>query len=260
MRERKRNFNELVDWMKSQGPVLVCFSGGMDSGLLAHAARLSGAPHACLMGVSEIRSGRATSRARALARALEVALLEILTSEISDPAFRANGPDRCYLCKCALFSAARKVARERGLKTIVDGTNVSDLSDVRPGMQAAQELGVRSPYLELGWSKEDIRSAARALNLPLPESPTTCLATRFFEGIPIDPSLFPVIDDVEQQLESLGFSMVRARVTDTGLRLEVAPEEVPRLHSALSLLRYPEGYIIDIAPEGYRPSGSRKAR
>lgn len=251
----------LSKWFEMAGPTLVCFSGGTDSGLLAFAALVAaartGTLSACYSAETGVRGRFARERLRAAASRLDLTVLETRIALLENRAFAANGPDRCYVCKRAIFTSALRLAEEHGLRTVVDGTNTSDLRDDRPGLRAARECGIRSPYLELGWDKATIRELAESLRLPLPRTSTTCLATRFPTGTPVDEHLLPLVESIEGQLADLGYQCVRARVTAEGFRIEVAPEEVARLERDIGLLTYPAGYIIEVDPRGYRPMGMR---
>lgn len=246
----------LTRWFKDNGPSVVCFSGGADSGLLLFAASKSSVPFAAIFADSAIRTSSAKERVKKFVFFLNAPLVSINTEELDIPEFVSNSPNRCYFCKKEIFSKALAMATELGFSLVVDGTNASDLSDHRPGLKASVELGVRSPYIELGIEKEEILNSIQALELKLPLSPTTCLATRFPYGTPINPSLFPLIEDIESQVLKLGFSDVRARITDAGFRLEVPLLEIERLRKQMNLIKYPPGYIISVDPAGYRPSGS----
>lgn len=246
---------KLKKWFEENAPVAICFSGGIDSGLLVFAAREASVPFIVCYGESPAEGEEAKSRVHSFVKWAGASLCCFKTDELKNENYLNNPPDRCYYCKVELFSKATSLAKARGISTIIDGTNVSDLSDHRPGMKAAEEFGIRSPYVELNISKPEIKDTVKRLGLPLPPRPTTCIATRFPFGVRIQPELFEIIRNIEKQVLNLGFSDVRARVSDGGFRIEVPKEEVPRLMTLKHLIIYPIGYKITIDPEGYRPAG-----
>jgi uncharacterized protein len=135
-----------------------------------------------------------------------------------------NPPDRCYLCKRALFTRLIAVAEEQGFAAVLDGSNVDDLTDYRPGLRALGELGVKSPFLECGIGKEDVRRLARALGLPTWRKPTnTCLLTRIPFGRKITMETLQRIEEAERLLLDRGYDWVRVRCHGDLARIEVAP-------------------------------------
>lgn len=251
-----KHLNSLIDWFnkyKSQ-KVGVCFSGGVDSGVLLYAANLSKTSCYAITAKSPIRTEKSFQNAKSFTESLDIPFIEIKTDEWERPEFLKNGSDRCYICKVVLFSTIRK-ANSLNTALLVDGTNIDDLKDFRPGLKAVKEFNVKSPYKELQMGKKEILKISEDCSLPLPSRATTCLSTRFLPGTEINPDLFPVIEKIENSVLSLGFSDVRARVTKDGFRLEVPGEEVPGLYEKVDLIEYPSGYKIEVDPEGYRPAG-----
>ena len=174
--------------------------------------------------------------ARTIARGLKAPHLVVTTGEFGNEDFRRNVPERCYLCKHIRFSALLELARSRGYAHVADGTNADDLDDYRPGMRAVKELGVRSPLLEAGFTKEDIRRASRRRGLPgWQRPPAACLASRCPYGEALTPEKLAMIDAAERYLAAKGFSPCRVRTHDLGGGRFMARIEVPRAHMAAHL-------------------------
>jgi uncharacterized protein len=213
------------------GSAVVAFSGGVDSSVvLAVAARALGPRALGLVGVSASLAAEELAEAREVARHAGAELLCLPTSELDDPDYAANRPDRCFHCKTGLYVACRRVAAERGLAWILNGTNADDLGDWRPGLRAADEAGVRSPLLEAGLRKDEVRAVARRLGLPNWDKPAQpCLASRLPYGTAVTRERLAAVEAVERQLHALGFREVRARHHGEEVRLEVEPARVPEL-------------------------------
>jgi pyridinium-3,5-biscarboxylic acid mononucleotide sulfurtransferase len=223
---------ELAAWLGERAPVSIGFSGGVDSAYLAVAARLALGPDRVLaiIGRSPSYPAAQWAAAREVARAFDVPVLELDTAELEDPRYAANPSNRCYFCKTELWSKLVPVARERGFATIVDGTNADDVSDWRPGAQAAREHGVASPLAELGFSKQDIRDASRRLGLPTWQQPSSpCLSSRLPYGIEVTPARLRQIERAEEALRALGVTGdLRVRYHEDLARVELAPDELSR--------------------------------
>jgi uncharacterized protein len=243
------------------GSLLVAFSGGVDSTLLAFAAHASlGDRCAAVLASSNTYPENELISARNLADRLGLRLIEVETSELADPRFSANDSDRCYYCKSELFGLLERVADVEGLAWVADGSNADDLADHRPGRRAARELGVVSPLAEAGMTKSDIRTLARDLGLPNWDKPSmACLASRFpyFEAI-TDEGLQRV-SSAEDAVRALGLGQFRVRSHGTIARIEVAPAELERawaLRQAITAALHGAGFTyatLDL--DGYR-SGS----
>lgn len=208
--------------------VLVAYSGGVDSTLLAFTANaVLGDSCLSVMAVSDTYPESECEHARRIAGQLGIPLIEVDTHELVDPQFRANAPDRCYHCKIELFGLLRTVADNRGLKHVVDGSNVDDLGDHRPGSQAAREIGVVSPLQQAGMTKDDIREIARMLTLPNWDKPSmACLASRFPYGQEITEAGLQSVAFAEESLRQLGLRQFRVRAHGDVARVEVDPEEM----------------------------------
>ncbi len=215
------------------GSAAVAFSGGVDSTLLLALCRDVLGPEQTLALTlhSELTPTVERERAVELARLLGVRHIEVPFRALDFPAIAANPPDRCYHCKRAMFERLQEVARSEGMAVLVHGANVDDLRDYRPGLRAAEELGVRAPFLEAGLTKADIRALSRELGLPTWDQPSlACLASRIPYGTPLTPEALARIDAAETYLrEAFGLRQVRVRDHFPIARLEVEPEDIPRL-------------------------------
>lgn len=212
------------------GSALVTFSGGVDSTVLAQVAHDALGPRAAaLTAVSPSLAAGELEEARALAARIGIRHLVVASREVENPAYAANPANRCFFCKTELFRLAAATARELGFAHVVEGTHPDDLTGPRPGLQAAREHGVRSPFLDVGLGKAAIRALARDLGLPNAEKPALpCLASRFPTGTAVTVGRLSQVDRCEQGLRALGFTQVRARFHGTTVRLEVPPSDLPR--------------------------------
>ena len=208
--------------------VLVAYSGGVDSTLLAFCAHaVLGDSCKAVLASSDTYPDHEAQQARELAASLGFTLLEVETSELADPRFAANTPDRCYYCKSELFGLLCRVAEVHGLTHIADGSNYDDLSDHRPGSRAAAECGVVHPLQEVGLTKSEIRDLARELGLPNWNKPSmACLASRFPYGEQITDASLARVAKTEILLREMGLGQFRVRAHGYLARVEVAPDEM----------------------------------
>lgn len=242
------------------GRVLLGYSGGVDSALLAVVGRqaLGAERFLAVIGRSASYPEVQWRTAVDLARRFDVPLLEIDTHELQDPRYLSNPVNRCYFCKSELWTRLDEVARARGFDTIIDGTNADDLGEHRPGLPAAAERRVRSPLAELGWTKADVRAASRALNLPTWDAPAApCLSSRVRYGLEITPERLRQVEQGEAYLRSLGVTGdLRVRHHGTQARVEVTPDEMARVRGmwdAVSSFFAGLGFAaVELDPEGYR--------
>lgn len=214
---------------------LVAYSGGVDSAVVAKAAQVAlGARAVAVTGVSASLASGELEVARRIAGAIGIRHETINTDELSDPGYLANAPNRCWHCKTELYNQMRLLARELGFSQIVNGTNLDDLGDFRPGLQAASEHDVLSPLVECGIGKQGVRQLALDWGLEVWDKPASpCLSSRVVYGLEITPARLARIDAAEALLKDLGFTSVRVRCHQDELaRLEVAGGEIVRLADA----------------------------
>jgi pyridinium-3,5-biscarboxylic acid mononucleotide sulfurtransferase len=257
-RSKETRLSSLLDEMES---VLVSFSGGVDSSyLLKIAHRALGARAVAATGLSQTYAPEEIDDARIVAREIGAELVFVDTAELTDPRYADNTHQRCFFCKTELYSRLKEVAESRGLRHVVDGSNLDDLDDFRPGMRAARELGVRSPLQEVELSKAEIRVLSERLGLRTWDKPAVaCLSSRFAYGDPITVDKLRQVAAAESAVRRLGFSGFRVRHHDDIARLEVPRDQLTRavecadeLVDALRLAGYQHA-VLDLA--GYR-SGS----
>jgi uncharacterized protein len=223
---------QLLATLAGYGSCVVAFSGGVDSAVVAKVAQLAlGESAVAVTGVGEALAAGELEEAREVARLIGIRHLERETEELARPGYVENSPTRCYHCKTELYTHLEDVARELGFAVIVNGANVDDLGDYRPGMTAAREHQVRSPLAECGFTKQDVRQLAAEWELPVWDKPATpCLASRIAYGQQVTPERLRMIDAAEQHLRSLGLREVRVRYHEGDLaRLEVPAAAIARL-------------------------------
>lgn len=220
--------NLLRRWFEQAGSVLVCFSGGLDSAfVLAVAHEVLGDRAVALTATGPALAPSEYDEARAIAARLGVRHELHDAGEMQQPGYVANEPDRCFHCKSALYVLAHRLQQQLGLACVVNGTNVDDLGDYRPGLQAAEQASVRSPLLDVGMAKSEVREAARAMGLEVWAKPAAaCLASRIPYGTPVTAERLAQVAGFEAALRALGLAQVRVRHHGTLARIEVAPDRV----------------------------------
>ncbi len=260
-------FQLLKENLKKMERVIVAFSGGVDSTFLLKAATLSGLSDIlAVTGVSESIPPEEVSFAREFARALNVKYREIRTDELNDNNYVNNPPERCYYCKKELFTKLREIADREGYHFIVDGTNADDMNDWRPGMRAAREEGVRSPLLEAGLGKEEIRMLSKSLGLPSWDKPATpCLASRFPYGYRITREALMKVYRAESFIRGLGVRELRVRYHGDLARIEISPGDFMKIMDSETRKRLVEHFkeigfkFITLDLEGFRSGSSNES-
>ncbi len=245
----------------AKGPSLVvAYSGGVDSAYLAYAAhQVLGDRMLAVTALSASYSGRDRREAEAVVARCRFPHQFIETDELSNPSYRRNHPDRCFFCKDELFDKLDALAAERGFAAVAYGVNVNDQGDWRPGQRAALRHKVLAPLLDAGLTKADIRELARQAEIPVWNRPASaCLASRIAYGIEVTPERLSVVEQGEEALRALGFRQFRVRHHDNLVRIEIAPEELPRALDPEMARRFveifkPLGFsFVTLDLEGYR--------
>lgn len=223
-------FLDLLRTRVERRRALVCFSGGIDSTVVLAACVRAGLETLALLAVSPSLPQAERAEAHALAAGIGAALQELATNETDLEAYRANTGDRCYHCKSTLYGAAEAEAAKQGLEgVLLNGTQLDDLGDVRPGLRAASEHAVFSPLLEAGFRKEQVRALAHHWGLPnADKAAAPCLASRFPVGTEVTPERLRQVEQVEDFLRANGLWPARARWHESVVRLEIERELMHR--------------------------------
>ena len=258
LEEKTEKIKSLIREMDS---TLVAFSGGVDSTLvLALAHEVIGEKTLAVTAQSASVPNREMQASRQLAKEIGARHLVVRTEEMSNPEYRANPANRCYHCKTELYSNLKRVAEQNDISTILNGINTDDLGDYRPGIDSARKQGVRSPLVEAGFNKQDVRDLSQAMRLSIWNKPAmACLSSRIPYGQPVTSEKLSRIEQAEDLLLSFGFKQVRVRHLGTRASIELDRKEIPRYRSDKSMQKSVQEKLIALGfssvvldPEGYR--------
>lgn len=267
-------FEELKELLRGTGGAVVAFSGGVDSTFLLKVAHMMLGERAVALTTSSptVPPGELES-AEKLAELIGCQHMIVSSHELENTSFSQNPVNRCYFCKDELYRICRSQADRLGITTVVDGTNLDDLKDHRPGLKAAKEWHIRHPLVEARMTKEEIRRHSRDLNLPSWDKPAiACLSSRFPYGIEINLENLEKIAACERFLQELRFREFRVRYHGDLVRIELARQEIDRLFDPITreaiVLRFKEiGFtFVSLDLQGYRtgsmnePLGSKESK
>jgi uncharacterized protein len=224
----------LISILTRYDSLVVAFSGGTDSTfLLAMAKEVLGDRVTAVTADSSIHSRREIREALETAKALDVRHVMLPLTEAAAPQFVANPPERCYHCKQLVFGEIMRIAAQMGMQRLAHGANLDDLDDYRPGLKAAEEMGVAAPLVEAELTKADIRALSRRMGLPTWNKPAmACLASRIPYGSPITQEALRMVEAGEEVLWNLGFSGCRLRHHGKVARIELAPQDLKMIFNA----------------------------
>jgi len=255
-----QKLEQLKNWLETMDKVLIAYSGGVDSTLVAKVAYdVLGEQALAITAVSPSLLGEELEEAMAQADFIGITHEIIETQEMDNPNYTSNPVNRCYFCKSELHNHLKPLASERGYPYVIDGVNADDLKDYRPGIAAAKERGARSPLAELGISKAEVRELSRHLGLPWWDKPAQpCLSSRFPYGEEITVAKLQRVGRAEIYLRQLGYRNLRVRCDGETAKIELPPEQIKGFMEKINLgelvSRFQElGFIyVTLDLEGYR--------
>lgn len=249
--------------LRANAPLVIAYSGGVDSAyLLAEAQRTLGDQVLGVIADSASLPRQALAEALALAASIGARVEVVATGELDNPDYASNPVNRCYFCKAELFTKLDALAVERGFRAIAYGENADDMHQVRPGRQAAEKFSILAPLKDAGLTKAEIRAHSRELGLPTADAPAQpCLSSRIPHGTPVTRDALAMVEQAEAAVRALGFRVFRVRHLagaegPARARVQIAPEEMPRLPTIAAILEQgvrAAGYgAVEIDPAGYR--------
>ncbi len=223
-------YEQLKEYIKAMGSAAVAFSSGVDSTFLLYAAKEAVGDKVIALTASSCSfPERELTETKAFCRKHGIEQVVVRTKELEIEGFAQNPPNRCYLCKRELFGKFVAIAEERGINAILEGSNLDDNGDYRPGLMAVEELNIKSPLRSKGFTKEEIRILSAHLGLPTWDKQSfACLSTRFPYGEEITEEKLLMIDKAEQLLLDLGFKQLRVRIHGKMARIELLPSDFER--------------------------------
>ncbi|WP_434578947.1 ATP-dependent sacrificial sulfur transferase LarE [Thermoanaerobacterium thermosaccharolyticum] len=263
----EEKYENLKKYIKELGSAVIAFSGGVDSTFLAKVCK-DVLNDSCLAvtATSSTYPEREFKEALELAKEIDIRHKIIKSEELEIEGFSKNPIDRCYYCKSELFSKLKKVADDEGIEYVLDGTNADDMGDFRPGRRAAKELGVKSPLLECGFTKDDIREMSKRLGLPTWNKPAyACLSSRFPYGQEITSEKLSMVEKSEEYLLNLGFVGFRVRHHGDIARIELNPDQINMMldenirKKVVSKLKEIGFKYVSLDLEGYRTGSMNEA-
>jgi len=276
--ETRAKMTQLRRLLHDLDSVVVAYSGGVDSALLLKIAHDELGERALgATGLSASYAAEEMEEARAIAAEIGAQHTMVSTMELDDPRYADNSHQRCFFCKTELYSKLQQLAEQRGYAWIIDGANVDDAGDFRPGMRAAKQLNVRSPLLEVGLTKREIRALSAELGLRTWNKPAAaCLSSRFAYGDPITVEKLRQVGAAERAVRALGFRGFRIRHHDDVARLEIPVEQMPKAmelaseivagvkaagyaYVALDLEGYRAGRMNEVLNARLKPGGLRRS-
>ncbi|MCM1171442.1 MAG: ATP-dependent sacrificial sulfur transferase LarE [Clostridium sp.] len=232
-KELLEKYEKLKEYLKSLESIAVAFSSGVDSTFLLFAAKEALGDNVIAVTASSCSfPKRELNEATKYCEENGIRHEVCQSEELEIEGFSHNPKNRCYLCKHELFEKILKIAEQEGIKAVVEGSNLDDNGDYRPGLQAVAELDIKSPLRHIGFTKDEIRVLSKYLNIPTWNKQSfACLASRFVYGETISEDKLSMVDKAEQLLLDLGFHQVRVRIHNTIARIEIMPEEFEKLIS-----------------------------
>jgi len=263
----KEKYNKLQEILLDMKKVLIAFSGGVDSSFLLKVAldTLGKENVMAVIADSPIRFTDKLDEAQKIAQNIGINPLIIETSELSKENFKKNDKYRCYYCKYELYQRLKEIAKSKGIKYVLDGTNADDLlNENRPGIKAVEELEVKTPLQKAGLKKEEIRKLSKVLDLETWNQPSdTCLATRFSYNMEINKDDLNRLEKVENYLRQFSFKQLRARIHDDNtIRIEVLPSEMDKImnkkEEIVNKIKKEGFHYITLDLEGYRTGSTEE--